>query len=221
MPHKSERHQMKKQMNRKMSGPNSETDPFAENASRIITFGSMPSYREDKMQEMKRQKDTLRKDSQTELEAHNRIDETSQFIELSPNNLSKMSHHIAPEKGILKHMAGLSGGQGPGQEMNPKERWSDLTQSDNQESHSDNNRNSDAFSDIERLKGLNGYHEELLEALQSSSRSIDLGRPSPPSDAAKKAFLDSIPEYGGIIRLRLRSILRSITNSMFVESKGL
>ena len=219
MPNKSERHLMKKQMNRKMSGANAETDPFAENASRIITFGSMPSYREDKMQEMKRQKDT-RKDSQTELETHNRLDETSQFIELSPNNLSKMSHHIAPEKGILKHMAGMSGAPG-GPDGNPNERWSDLTQSDNQESHSDNIRNSDAFSDIERLKGLNGYPEELLEALQSSSRSIDLGRPSPPSDATKKAFLNSIPEYGGIIRLRLRSIIHSITNSMFVESEGL
>ena len=70
---------------------------------------------------------------------------------------------------------------------------------------------------MERLKCLNGYNDEILEALQSSSRSMDLGRPSPPSDAAKKAFLDSIPEYGGIHKSRFRSILHSITDSMFVE----
>lgn len=219
MPGKTLRAQMKKDLaNRKLSEAN---NPFNENVSRIITFGSMPSYREDKMQELKRQRnDSIRKDSQSEEESHhNRLDETSQFIELSPNNLSKMSHHIAPEKGILKQYSQGMMGVDPGQNDNnhSKERWSDMPQSDNQDNHSDKNRNSDPFNDIERLKGLNGYHDEIMEALQSSSRGIDLGRPSPPSDSAKKAFLDSIQEYGGINRLRFRSILHSITNSMFVE----
>jgi hypothetical protein len=236
MPHKSERHQLKKQLERKFSGAYNENDPNNENMSRIITFGSMPSYREDKMQEMKRQKDS-RKESQTEVEPQ--IDQTSQFIELSPNNLSKMSHSYVPEKGILKHIPGGSVGPGGGTpEANHKERWTDLTQSDNQENHQKN----DALSEVERtLKSLNGYHEEILEALHSvsSNRPIDIGRPSPNSDAAKKAFLDSIPEYGGINRLRsitlspllslslsplslsplslsFSSLFLSITNSVFV-----
>lgn len=194
MPYKNQRKQLKKQLqNRKLSGAHRDEDPSNESASRIITFGSMPSYREDKMQEMKRQKESRKDSVHSQTEAEQDIDETSQFIELSPNNLSKMSHHIiAPEKGILKHIPGGT------PEPNHQERWSDLTQSDNQENQSDN-RNSDTLTDVERtLKSLNGYHEEILEALQSASanRLFD-GRPSPSSDADKKAFLDSIPEYGG------------------------
>jgi hypothetical protein len=225
MPHKSERHQLKKQLNRNFSGAYNEDDPNNENMSRIITFGSMPSYREDKMQEMKRQKDS-RKESQTEVSPEIDETETSQFIELSPNNLSKMSHQYVPEKGILKHIPGGVGTP----EANHKERWSDLTQSDNQESHSDNNRNSDALSEVERtLKSLNGYHEEILEALHSvsSNRPIDIGRPSPNSDAAKKAFLDSIPEYGGINRLRsiththIHSLPTSLSSTLLLLSLSL
>ncbi|XP_054169094.1 disintegrin and metalloproteinase domain-containing protein unc-71-like [Oppia nitens] len=207
-PSKSER-QLKKQLNNRKFSANNESDAYNDaNVSRIITFGSMPSYREDKMQEMKRQKDSMRSDSQTDLDSHNRLmNDTSQFIELSPNNLSKITHHLTgPEKGILKHIAAGTATQSEVNHL--KERWSELSHSDNNESQSDNNRNSDAFSDMERLKGLgNGYHDDMLEALQSSSgRSIDLVRhQSPSSDAAKKAFLDSIPEYGGLGHLKADS----------------
>jgi len=56
MPHKQEAKAFKKQLNKKltqaMMTKTMDADE-AEAVSRIITFGSMPSYREDKMQEMK------------------------------------------------------------------------------------------------------------------------------------------------------------------------
>ncbi|RWS15099.1 disintegrin and metalloproteinase domain-containing protein 9-like protein, partial [Dinothrombium tinctorium] len=203
LPHKTENN-LQKHLNRKLASvltPNKdESDTNAENVSRIITFGSMPSYREDKMQELKRQKDVrIKGDSQSD--GDHLLDETSQFIELSPNNLSKVSHHVvAPEKGILKHP--MSSGGGPSEPPPPipshkDKRRSD--QSDGLESHSDNNRNSDTLTEVERtLKSLNGYHEEILEALQSASvhLSSDAMRQSPGTDA-KKTFMETFSEYGG------------------------
>lgn len=71
---------------------------------------------------------------------------------------------------------------------------------------SDNNRNSDSMTDVERtLKSLNGYHEEILEALQASAQGLTsmehhnsvVGRPSPGADQVKKSFNDPLVDYGG------------------------
>lgn len=89
---------------------NKDNDNSNENISRIITFGSMPSYREDKKQELKRHKNhsssRAKSKNMSSLENHAEdiLDENSQFFELSPNNLSKVTHHhsVGSEKGILK-----------------------------------------------------------------------------------------------------------------------
>lgn len=124
--------------------------------------------------------------------------------------------HHPDTKGILKHPLGLGGAiiAHPADPHDPrhsltkdKQRWSDLTQSENQESSlsvSDNNR--DSLTDVERtLKSLNGYHEEILEALQASAHGLTSldhhgqggqGRPSPGAEA-KKGFADPLVDYGG------------------------
>lgn len=57
------------------------------------------------------------------------------------------------------------------------------------------------MTDVERtLKSLNGYHEEILEALQASAHGLtsldhSTGRPSPGADV-KKSFGDTV-DYGG------------------------
>lgn len=94
--------------------------------SRIITFGSMPSYREDKLQELKR------KDP-------DEADET--FMELSPKDLAK--------DGGWPPLASAAAAGG------------------------------DTLSEVERtLKSLNGYHEEILEALHSASSHASPGQDS-------------------------------------------
>lgn len=64
MPHKQEAHAFKKQLNKKINLALSKANEQDEDAvSRIITFGSMPSYREDKMQEMKSRQASLKGES--------------------------------------------------------------------------------------------------------------------------------------------------------------
>lgn len=134
------------------------------------------SCREDKLQELRRQRQE--KDSE-EGEEQELTDETSTFIEVSSNDLSK-----TPEKGILKHQE--------------KEKWSDeASQSDNQEvtSHLVNNIDSseDGLTEVERtLKTLNGYHEEILEALHSASsyRSGDSESTTPQEE--QKSFSSAV-----------------------------
>lgn len=104
---------------------------------------------------------------------------------MPPNNLSKQ-----PEKGILKKSGGVYGSVGGGVQgghgpsltlplgrMNSgsmnKEKWSEESQSDNQEVMSvllspDGARSdrlgASSLSDVERtLKSLNGYHEDILQ----------------------------------------------------------
>ncbi|XP_054720727.1 LOW QUALITY PROTEIN: disintegrin and metalloproteinase domain-containing protein 11-like [Uloborus diversus] len=154
-----------------------------ENVNRIITFGSMPSYREDKLQELKRQQVLQLKDTSCS-DGEELLDETSAFIELSPNNLSKV-----PEKGILKRAI-----------RSEKEKWSDeASHSDNQDlrsqSDSHTDRNSDALTEVERtLKSLNGYHEEILEALHSVSSHRPVDSQGSPQDV-KKTFSDAVTDY--------------------------
>ncbi|KAG8179953.1 hypothetical protein JTE90_015402 [Oedothorax gibbosus] len=158
---------VKKHSSRKFSSTPSSFKPddlsSQENVNRIITFGSMPSYREDKLSELKRQQVLQLKDNSCS-EGEDLLDETSAFIELSPNNLSKV-----PEKGILKR----------------KDKWSgdEASQSDNAEHNADA-----ALTEVERtLKSLNGYHEEILEALHSASSH----RPSQDSQDGKDFLHDS------------------------------
>lgn len=114
-------------------------------------------------------------------------DEAAAFLDgLPPNNLSKQ-----PEKGILKKSGGIYGPVGGGSQgahgssltlplgrmggsgSMSKEKWSEESQSDNQEVMSvlmspDGARSdrlgASSHSDIERtLKSLNGYHEDILQ----------------------------------------------------------
>ena len=118
---------------------------------------------------------------------------------MPPNNLSKQ-----PEKGILKKSGGIYGPVGGGAQGGGggggshhggssltlplgrmggssshinKEKWSEESQSDNQEVMSvllspDGMRSdrlgASSLSDVERtLKSLNGYHEDILQAIFS------------------------------------------------------
>lgn len=153
---------------------------------RVLLF--FPSFsfsqcREDKLQELKRQQVLQLKDTSCS-DGEEFLDETSAFIELSPNNLSKV-----PEKGILKRAI-----------RSDKEKWSDeASQSDNQDimsqagSHAE--RNSDALTEVERtLKSLNGYHEDILEALQTVSSHRPVESQGSPQDSIKKTYSDV--DYG-------------------------
>jgi hypothetical protein len=118
-------------------------------------------------------------------------EETVSFIDLPPNNLSKL-----PEKGILKK----SGPYGTVMGDVCKEKWSEDSQSDNQEilSQSDNNLGPDmmagggggAISEVERtLKSLNGYHEDILEALRNAASHRGAATPSGSSSLLSEEIL--------------------------------
>lgn len=88
------------------------------------------------------------------------------FIDLQHNNLSKLPE----KKGILKKQPGY------GLMMDGKDRWGQVgSQSDNLDvlSQSDNNADlvaGSTMSEVERtLKSLNGYHEDILEALRNAA----------------------------------------------------
>lgn len=83
------------------------------------------------------------------------------FIDHPPKNLSNL-----PEKGILKkHGYGLMVGD------QCKEKWGDDGQSDNLElSQQQDGSAVPGASEVERtLKSLNGYHEDILEALRNAA----------------------------------------------------
>ncbi|GLG96971.1 uncharacterized protein GBIM_03833 [Gryllus bimaculatus] len=175
-------------------GPNRNPEEAAmESVNKILTFGSMPSYREHKIQQMKRM------GSGSEEDATHSGDETVSFIDLPPNNLSKL-----PEKGILKK----SGPYGTVMGDVCKEKWSEDSQSDNQEimSQSDNNLGPDmmgggggAISEVERtLKSLNGYHEDILEALRTAASHRGTATPSGSSSLLSEEIIrKSLAECSG------------------------
>nr|CAD7431176.1 unnamed protein product [Timema monikensis] len=162
-----------------------------------------PPIREHKLQQMKR----MGVGSGSEEDAgHSGEEETVSFIDIPPNNLSKL-----PEKGILKK----SGPYGTvmGDVCPGKEKWSEDSQSDNQEilSQSDNNLGPDmmgggvgAISEVERtLKSLNGYHEDILEALRNAASHRGATTPSGSSSAFSEEILrkslESSGMYGGAL----------------------
>ena len=292
MPDKTERKLLKKQKLSSSRGfPTDAFDENGENSSmpRIITFGSMPSYREDKMIEMKQQqkqqippipppimmpsvsqpsatytaqhiypKDN-RKDSATSpvdpalMDQDDELllmdDRPTRFIELSPNNLPKLSikdkllaASVASNQprwaSILSQTMPLSDLTGaPTTVTNTASNsvTTPLLLDDNsavhhsryslhrQSSQGTGSAASDSpLTEVERtLKSLNGYHEDILEALQTVSqqrqhhqKSLEcirsgnnsggpgsregsgpgsLGRQTP--NELKNAFLDT--DYGG------------------------
>ncbi|XP_045485062.1 disintegrin and metalloproteinase domain-containing protein 22 isoform X8 [Pieris rapae] len=81
------------------------------------------------------------------------------FIDVTPGNMSKL-----PEKGILKkHGYGAIDG---------KDKWGDDSQSEHLEagSQSDGQEPAGAVADMEyKFKDLNGYHENIIEALKTAA----------------------------------------------------
>ena len=203
LPRKSEAKRQKKMMKRKLiqtqSLASKEDDNSNENISRIITFGSMPSYREDKRQELKRHKEhgQSRVKSTNVSGLENRVDdildENSQFFELSPNNLSKVTHHHEPDKRILKSTYGTSSTNLSNPFHQTKEKhWSE--EALGQECPSDENLKS--LSEAEKkLKCLNGYHEGILETLNLVSANLENATRQSPADS-KKRFNDPLSDYG-------------------------
>ncbi|XP_064455366.1 disintegrin and metalloproteinase domain-containing protein 11-like isoform X2 [Ornithodoros turicata] len=148
---KLEPQQPKKHPSRKIppphtaGGPKTEPQEVAAGTTldnRIITFGSMPSYREDKLQELKR---VQRPDGGD-------ADETSTFIELSPNNLSKDGAKWTTAAANAALAAGAT---------NPPDTLTEVERT---------------------LKSLSGYHEEILEALHSASSHASPGTDSRRGD---------------------------------------
>jgi hypothetical protein len=95
-------------------------------------------------------------------------EETVSFIDLPQNHIAKL-----PEKGILKkHGFGLMLGDNSNNKDN---KWPDDTNCDSLELIAQQDSNipsgvTTAVSDVERtLKNMNGYHEDILEALRTAA----------------------------------------------------
>ncbi|XP_059475027.1 disintegrin and metalloproteinase domain-containing protein 23 isoform X2 [Neocloeon triangulifer] len=151
-----------------------------DSANKILTFGNMPSYsRQDpqgrvlfrpvnhatapgmaaaRLQDHKMQLKRLGASSGSEDDMISGEEEAVSFIDLPSSKL--------PEKGILKK----SGPYGTVQDL--KDKWAEeMSDSQDMMSSSDNTLMGDMpVSEVERtLKSLNGYHEDILEALRTAA----------------------------------------------------
>ncbi|XP_021701445.1 uncharacterized protein LOC5569251 isoform X4 [Aedes aegypti] len=121
--------------------------------------------------------------------AHSGEEETVSFIDLPPNNTSKL-----PEKGILKkHGFGLV------LVDSNKEKWPDDTQSDNleliaqQESTIPPSGGQTGAAVVgpvpDGMKFVNGYHEDILEALRRSAAQVPRSSANTPSGSFSEELL--------------------------------
>ncbi|XP_018046757.1 PREDICTED: uncharacterized protein LOC108686143 isoform X10 [Atta colombica] len=132
--------------------------------NKILTFGSMPQYREHKPQPKRL--------GVEEEDGGTGAEEVVSFIDLPPNNLTKL-----PEKGILKKHGGYG-----------------IVMPD-----SCNTRlGGGAIEHVERtLNQLNGYHEDILEVLKNAASRRDLvGTPSGSNLLDEDALRKSLAECG-------------------------
>ncbi|KAF2368825.1 EGF-like domain extracellular [Trinorchestia longiramus] len=183
--------------------------------NRLISFGPMPSYstrssvigapppppgmdmcREHKLPAMKRGPSGCPGDEETMQSVD---DDMMSFMDVSGNSIGKI-----PEKGILKKSYGLLT---PGE----KEKWSEESQSDNNDvlSQCDQNQGDTEcqVSEVERtLKSLNGYHEDIIDALKraASHRSMT-GAASLSSDEISTAQHVPYPRFATPDLTRLKS----------------
>ncbi|XP_054286585.1 disintegrin and metalloproteinase domain-containing protein 12 isoform X4 [Macrosteles quadrilineatus] len=214
MPPKYDQPYVKKPMPKKTFGKAANPEEAAvDSVNKIITFGNMPVYsrgdsqrahyrpvnhmpggslpsrfQEQQMKQMKRHGGASGSEDDP---SHSGEEESVSFIDLAPNNLSKL-----PEKGILKKPCPYGG------DICMKEKWGAEgdSQSDNQEilSQSDNNLGPDmmaggAISEVERtLKSLNGYHEDILEALRTAASQHRPASATPASSSSEDLLRRSL-----------------------------
>ncbi|XP_018317669.1 uncharacterized protein mmd isoform X11 [Mycetomoellerius zeteki] len=133
--------------------------------NKILTFGSMPQYREHKPQPKRL--------GVEEEDGGTGAEEVVSFIDLPPNNLTKL-----PEKGILKKHGGYG-----------------IVMPD---SCNTTRLGGGAIEHVERtLNQLNGYHEDILEVLKNAASRRDLvGTPSGSNLLDEDALRKSLAECG-------------------------
>lgn len=77
-------------------------------------------------------------------------------------------------------------------------------------------RNSDALTEVERtLKSLNGYHEDILEALQTVSSHRPIDSQGSPQDI-KKTFSDTVSDYS-----IMKNSMEHLQNTDIEEAEGM
>ncbi|XP_046734645.1 disintegrin and metalloproteinase domain-containing protein unc-71 isoform X3 [Diprion similis] len=200
-----------------VSGNHNPEDAALDRVNKMLTFGSMPSYSRDESQRvlfrpmnnvvaadgtrLKEHKPQTKRSGIEVEDGGTGAEEAVSFIDLPPNSLAKL-----PEKGILKKHGGY-GIVMPDSCI--KEKWADVDshESDNQDaimSQSENNLGGllgigggGTISEVERtLKSLNGYHEDIIEALRNAASHRGLATTPSGScsllneDAVRKSLAD-------------------------------
>ncbi|KAI5710018.1 hypothetical protein M8J75_005048 [Diaphorina citri] len=163
---------------------NPEEDAARESANKILSFGDQ------------RQLKRLGMSSGSEEDPVHSEEEAVSFIDLPPGVAPSAPHAKVPEKGILKKACPY-GGAGVGLlDPCPKDKWSDSPQSETL-SQCDNpltgggGGGGETISEVERtLKSLNGYHEDILEALRNAA--VTHGRTGPSSSTGASSSSEDL-----------------------------